>query len=343
MLDSSKISIVFQGWIDTRHLSSGLQDGRDFMFNVQQTRQAYPNAQLILSTWDNVQIPAEHQYWFDQTFTRMFFNADPGGLPNIKFGYDGPNNVNRQMVSTVTGLAAVTTPYAIKLRTESYLSHAQASQFYSDYCQLVQPQRPDYSPILVVNFFTIDPVVYEHMAYHISDWAQFGRTDTLLEYWSGELMTFENATYFEHNAHHQHHFVDDQFRTRLAVEQHITTQYARQKGYVIPDYYNQITADILSDHQRFLAEHIIVLNMAQFGLHLPKYQWAISDDFMALNCVHHEDWYATFQYFWQLDNPDTQKIARAMARQLQKRIQARDITIKQLAMSLIYPSAQSPV
>lgn len=341
MLESNQVSIIFQGGVNTRHLGTNRDDGSDFLYNVARTKAAYPHAKIILSTWQNVALPADLATAEQLGIDAIVRSPDPGGLPNIKFGYHAPNNVNRQIVSTAAGLQAVTTPYAIKLRTDSYLTCDHLLGYYQDYQQrvlashlasqtLANPQHastpihasptPPYEPIVVPHLFTIDPNVYEHMAYHVSDWAQFATTAALQAYWSVPLMREADARYFEYHAHDiEASYGNDAFRTRLAVEQHIATHYAHAQGFVTPAYYNQITPRILQAHQDFLARHVIVLDTAEFGLALPKYGWAYSDEFMRLNCISHDDWYQIFCDYWQLPNPDTARLTHAQARARQKR------------------------
>lgn len=317
-LTSGQVTVVFQGGIQPDLLGSGREDGNDFLYNVARTRAALPNATIVLSTWDS-RLPERYASADILGIDQLVLNPDPGGLPNIKFGYDAPNNVNRQIVSTQAGLAQVTTPYALKLRSDSYLINDNLLPFYQYYTEQIHTNTSQaasgYSPIVVPNFFTIDPTMYEHMAFHVSDWAQFGRQETLSEYWSVPLMMTDNATYFERHSHDPDgRFADNAFRTRLAVEQHLATHWAQKLGFVIPKHYNNITAQILDAHNRFLASQIIVLDMADFGLSLPKYAWTLTDEFMAINCLSHDDWYQLFYDHWYPNQVDTMRLAHAEAR-----------------------------
>lgn len=364
MIKSKKITIVFQGQIDPNQLGSGATDGTDFLYNLAQTKKALPNAKVILSTWNSFEFPSDYNTAAKLGVDRLILNPDPGGLPNIKFGYDTPNNVNRQITSTAAGMALVTTKYALKLRADSFLTSDSLLAIYDDYVkaikkapqsdsQTLSPQskkakkigtkkrkknNKKYSPIAVASFFTIDPNVYEHMAFHVSDWVQFGKRKVLQEYWSVKPMSEKNATYFEsHNHDDDAAFFDNQFRTKLAVEQHIAIKYAKSRGYKVPSHYNQIDDDILNGYNRFLAEHFIVLDLERFGLSFPKYGWVQGDDFMALNCVSHEDWYRLLNEHWQLNNPDQSLLDAADNRLALKRDSFARIAAEQVTMSLIYP------
>ena len=371
MIKSKKITVVFQGHIDSSTLGSGATDGTDFLYNLAQTKAALPKAKIILSTWNSFEFPPEYNTATKLGVDKLILNPDPGGLPNIKFGYDTPNNANRQIASTTAGMALVTTKYALKLRTDSFLSGTDLLRIYDSYLDAIRRGAPQmdsdtltsnvksdglkpqkvkksdkgnkkknkkYSPIAVTSFFTIDPTVYEHMAYHVSDWVQFGRRKALQEYWSVKPMTRKDATYFESfDQDSDAAFFDNQFRTRLAVEQHITVKYAKARGYNVPSQYNEIDETILKGYKQFLAEHFIVLNLEQFGLSFPKYDWVKDDDFMALNCINHEDWYRLFNDYWRIQSPDLSLLQAADQRQTLKRDSATKVAAEQLTMSRIYP------
>lgn len=327
-ISAQQVTVVFQGGINVHQLGQGRDDGSDFVFNVAKTREALPNATIILSTWDTLQLPERYDSAAKLGVDQLIVNADPGGLPNIKFGYDAPNNVNRQIVSTQAGLANATTDYALKLRTDSYLVNDNLLQFYRYYTEQVtshsQRQKMGYSPIAVPSFFTIDPSMFEHMAFHISDWAQFGKTERLQAFWSVPLMSKDNATYFESHAQDvDAKFADNAFRTRLAVEQHIASHYANTIGYSdTPSYYNELNEQILAAHNAFLASEVIVLDMSDYGLRLPKYQWTLTDAFMAMNCISHDDWYQLFYQYWYPNQVDQTRLAHADERAIMKSIAA---------------------
>lgn len=343
MIPSQQVTVVFQGGINLARLGSGRDDGSDFLYNVARTRAALPNATIILSTWQTLTFPSTYNSAHKLDIDQLILSPDPGGLPNIKFGYDTPNNVNRQIISSQAGLNQVSSDYALKLRADSYLGNDSLLAAYTHYLEQVNYYAPDtsitttepphnrhvhkanidYAPIAVPNLFTIDPNVYEHMAYHMSDWAQFGEREILKRYWSARLMSKDDATYFEHHTQTTDaKFAENMFRTRLAVEQHITTQYAKQLGYEVPIQYNHITPSILQAHNDFLARHIIVLNMENYGLALPKYAWATQDEFMDVNCINQDDWYQLFHEHWQLYQPDTTRLTNAQMRAQRKQLSA---------------------
>ena len=248
---------------------------------IRRTRQALPSARYVLSTWEESDCRGVH---VDQ----IVLSEDPGGLPGIK-RRDGPNelnNVNRQLRSTARGLTVVNTPYALKMRSDCALEQAGILREFDRWCAAAPTGR-----FLASSIFTIDPMMFEQMAYHVSDWVQFGTTNVLQEYWSAPFMDAKDATHYEHVPYASHStFMDRRFRCRLAVEQYVACRYAERLGYAVPRFHNDVRLEVLAGHRRFLAERTAIVDPWHIGLHFPKYAWAYRSAFQRLNCLLFEDW-----------------------------------------------------
>jgi hypothetical protein len=276
-INESDMTVVYQGPI--------LYGPEGTAEHIRRTQQVLPQARYIVSTWDRSDCRGID---VDQ----IVLSDDPGGLPGIKRrdGANEPNNINRQLRSTGQGLAAVDTPYAIKIRTDCSLEHTgllhEADRF-----RITQPV----SRIVASSIFTVDPTMFEHMPYHVSDWVQFGETSVLQTYWSVPFMDQQDATYYERHpyAHHST-FMDRRLRCRLAVEQYLASRYAEQLGYPVPRYHNDKRDEVLTGHRCFLAERMVILDPWDIGLRFPKYAWAYRSSFQRLNCLLFLDWYRLY-------------------------------------------------
>lgn len=274
---ASDITVVFQGPV--------LEGEPSTAELIRQTRGALPGCRIVLSTWTSANTAGIQA-------DTVLQSEDPGGLPGIKHR-DGPtetNNVNRQILSTRRGLQEVDTPYAVKLRTDCALRHAGL-------LERLERRRPRWleSRLVACSLFTVDPLMFEQMPYHVSDWLQFGDTDTLLTYWSAPFMTEQDATYYERRPYAPHStFMDRRFRCRLAVEQYLATHYAGREGFPLPQYHNDVRPEVLAGHRRFLAERWYILDPWDVGLRFPKYEWAYRSGFQRLNCLLFQDWYRLY-------------------------------------------------
>lgn len=333
MINSKDITVVYQGRINSDSLQTGNQNGEDFLYNLSQTKKYLPNAKIILSTWNGINLPSHLNTAEKLGIDKIIYSEDPGGTLNIKFNNLPANNANRQIVSSHAGLQGVETPYALKLRIDSFLVNDNLLLYYNKYINEVNKAKQEgkrskfytedkpYKPIIVGCFFTIDPIVYEHMAYHMSDWVQFSDTATLQEWWNIPLFPDELGTYYERKPHRFNaNYFDKQFRTRLAVEQYITINFAKKRGFVVPQWHNQIDEKILIDFNHFLANHIVVLDLEEFGVSLTKYSWTKKHHFISMDCIRHADWYKLFVDYWQIHPINKKLYQQGLKRQRQKRM-----------------------
>lgn len=278
-MKTSDITLVFQGAFKPYVT----RERDDVARNIRLTRKVLPGARIILSTWSGAEIPP------NLAVDAVVRSRDPGGLPPLKLDDRKPNNINRQLATTQAGLAAVDTPYAAKLRTDCFLEHAGFIDHFLEQRQLERGRER----LTACSFFTLDPTLFERLAYHISDWFHFGPTELLRDYWSAPPMTVKDARQYEAQEHAtDSSLFERKFRARYAVEQHICMQFARARGYACPRYINDVSDTVLADYRKFLAREVMLLDPWQIGLRFEKYGWAANSPFQRLNNLMHLDWLA---------------------------------------------------
>lgn len=279
MIDPREITVVLQGPVPAD--AAGIEALARHAAHV---RQVLPGCQLILSTWQGMAVPQ------GIPVDRVLFSSDPGSLPPYKLGACKANNVNRQIVSSAAGLAAVATPYALKLRSDASLQHA------GFLAMLRQLQRYDpqcHDRIVVVERFSIDPHLFEQMPFHLSDWFQFGPTLRLQALWRAPLMSLQDATHYRRVQHAETAtWFDRRFVARWPAEQHVWRAFAAGLGYCVPEHHNHDSADVLRSHDRFLAREVVVLGLSKAGVQLPELAWAERSGLQRFNCITHLDWLA---------------------------------------------------
>jgi hypothetical protein len=276
-MKTTDITLVFQGvfkpWIT--------RDRENFARNIVRTHQALPGARIILSTWKGAEVPPGLRV------DAVVESPDPGGLAPLKLDDRKPNNVNRQLVTTRAGLAAVKTPYAVKLRTDCFLEHAGFLDHYIEQCALDGGRER----LLASSFFTLDPALFERLPYHISDWFHFGPTALLRDYWSAAPMSMDDAQYHETHPHAPDSSVfERKFRARFAVEQTICMGFAEKLGYACPRFLNDVSDAVMADYRRFLGHEVMLLDPWQIGLRFDKYGWVGNSSFQRLNNLMYLDW-----------------------------------------------------
>ena len=194
----SDITVVVQGAVVPVLTQQVLQSVRAYL----------PQAQIILSTWQNSDVSG-------LDFDELTLNKDPGYFYYSKQPGIRENNINRQIVSTFAGLNAVKTPYVLKLRTDFRLTGAD----FLKYFETQQKFNPDYRlfdhKILACCYCTRNPRDKRFpYAYHPADVAFFGLTKDIIKLFDIPLMTKEDAywnatyNYFNRYVPEQHIFLN---------------------------------------------------------------------------------------------------------------------------------------
>lgn len=174
MVDDSDITFVVQGAINNEETPKTLKSIRKY----------YPQAKIILSTWSGSNVTG-------LDCDEVLLNKDPGALPKVA----GKTwlNLNRMIASTKNGLKKVKTKYTFKIRTDFYLEkRLPAIEQYLD-------DIKNYNPTIFKQPIISDWTSYLSIfvPFHYSDWFMFGLTEDLLKIWDIDLMTDDEALYYE--------------------------------------------------------------------------------------------------------------------------------------------------
>src|SRR4051812_39016207 len=75
-------------------------------------RRELPQAKIILSTWEGANVTG-------LSYDALVLSKDPGSVWAMVEGVLVPNNVNRQVLSSLAGVRAADTAYVLKLRSDT--------------------------------------------------------------------------------------------------------------------------------------------------------------------------------------------------------------------------------
>lgn len=174
-LPTDEVGVVVQGPV----LMAGARTTAATLASV---RRHLPGAAVVLSTWQGEQTARLDA-------DAVVESRDPGGLRPRRPG-GKPNNVNRQLVSTAAGLAALDTTYALKLRSDSLLLSADVLMAPTSFpdAGAQHPARVFDERVVISTHYTRYPArVDREMTYHPSDVVQLGTTRDLRRLWAGPL------------------------------------------------------------------------------------------------------------------------------------------------------------
>ena len=151
--------------------------------NILNVRSLFPKSRIILSTWKKDQDKTKK---LCNICDEIVLNEDPGSLNN------GRNdcNLNRQIVSTIGGIAKAEKDYVIKLRTDCTIKSNKIFKNYNRYNK-ANTITTSGSRILIVTFTTYRP---KELPYHPCDWFLMGKTEEIFEYFSCNLI---NSSFHE--------------------------------------------------------------------------------------------------------------------------------------------------
>ena len=175
------ITVVVQGPVQT--FSDREQELGITQKCLNSVRQFLPGAKIILSTWHNQDLT-------DLDYDQLVLCDDPG--TNIRaYNVDGTPqlfNNNRQIVSTLDGLHHVTTPYAMKLRSDNYLISDAFLHLQQAFPKRCNEDRFFNERVVVINTFTRRYAKGLPVVFHMSDFFYFGRTEDVIACWNMPLI-----------------------------------------------------------------------------------------------------------------------------------------------------------
>jgi len=267
-IDSQNISIIVQGPIDNENTPKC----------VESIRAHLPNAQIILSTWEGSEVA-------NLDYDELLLNKDPGAVMMSEFE---PNNIKRQIASTLNGIKLSDRKYVLKLRADikltntNFLSYYNRFECYDDKWKFVENR------ILVSSIATRDPFKWE-CPFCISDWVGFGLKEDMLKLWDIPYPTYEESNWF--NLHCRDLMVIHKYPaliSRFNPEQYIIIKFAEKFLKHIPVRH---MFDNNEEAQKYsaniLANNFIVLNPEQYGFAFLKKTRAGADRWHILT---HNKW-----------------------------------------------------
>ena len=248
MIESSEISVIVQGAFS-----------KDITPNtIASIRKYLPKAEIILSVWEGTVLPK------NLSVDKTIFNKDPGFCYYSDEKNPKKNNVNRQIVSTLSGLKATTKKYTLKIRTDFILTGNNFLNYFDKY-KKVNPKWQIFEKKLVAcTFFARIPEISK-TALHISDLLFFGLTSDILRLFDIPLMPKEYELCFtyskDNKKKHEHTY------TKYCPEQYIFCTFLKKcKMPFKMDNQYDLTKENTEQTYNYFANNFVFLSFGQYNV-----------------------------------------------------------------------------
>lgn len=173
------ITFVVQGAVQGASTGEGVPTAE----TLASIRRHFPTSRIVLSTW-------EGEDTWECVADEVITSVDPGPILGGRAG-EITNNINRQIVSTYRGLERVRTLWAVKMRSDARITGRGFIGLAAGFPWRHPKARLFEERVVVIREFTRSARSYVPMPFHPSDLFQFGLTQDLRLFWSGDLIEGE--------------------------------------------------------------------------------------------------------------------------------------------------------
>ncbi|MDD4519392.1 MAG: WavE lipopolysaccharide synthesis family protein [Alphaproteobacteria bacterium] len=272
MIALKDISVVVQGDINKELTHKCLRNIRKHL----------PEAELILSTWENSDIKGLE-------YNKIIFNKDVGCFLYSDKQNEKTNNVNRQIVSTLSGLKEASRPYILKIRTDFILTGKSFLKFFDKFPKVDENYCIFNHKILDLCYFARNPrdkkVSYP---FHPSDIALFGLSEDILNLYDIPLMPQEEEFYWEYKGNKFNRYVP---------EQYIFIHCLWKNGHNINFKHQRDNRNkIIELTERYFASNFVFIDFRQFNILPPKkFINGILNDYRS--CITYVEWQKLYKEY----------------------------------------------
>ena len=264
----------------------GIYGSYDVITCLSSIRRFFPKSRIILSTWEGERVEKIRSELYDEIiimpepeteFVRVH-------LPNSPF-YERKSTGNRQQLLVNAGFKRVATKYAVRMRTDFYLTGRDFLDFYLKWTDTLNKTDENFKifkqRVLVYNYIVHHSRLRHFgFAFSLSDIFHFGLTEDLLKLWDGHQTSTNRLNYFSKHPN-SIWYNPDLFNQRYVEEQNILINVVRKNLKLrIPKYYYDNSSDIyMFETEKVLASNVIIAEQEQLRLHSKFDSWSLNDIF----------------------------------------------------------------
>lgn len=213
---------------------------------IKTVREILPAAKIILSTWRGSDLSG-------LACDEVVLSEDPGADRYDVGGVTSVYSVNRMILSTMAGLNKVKTPYAMKLRSDNYLTHDGFLKLFEAYQQRCEELKILNQRVVSSSWFARDPRSFLPYPYHPSDMFFFGLTEDLINIWDEP---------FSKDAAQQY-----------SAEQHLWLSFLKKNGFKVNcKNYCDATRENIPHSELSLVNNLLLAPPEMIGFCSPKHK-----------------------------------------------------------------------
>ena len=268
------ISVVVQGAIDPEHTKTVIASIRNRL----------PGAEIVLSTWEGSDVST-------LSYDQVVYSKDPGNWLTDRV-YNVSNNVNRQILSSSSGIKAAKRRYVLKLRSDIEIVGYGFIKAYSKFRKRSEEYKFLSRRVVINNLYCANPRKVE-FPFHVSDWVFFGLKEDVLNIW--DIPLEDRATSEDYFSTTKRPKIDavNSWVSRYLPEQWIWSSFLRKNGVDLKfEYFTDISSANVEITEKSFANNLIILDYPTYGIKFLKYdpyKWDFSKQFT------HSDWLKLFK------------------------------------------------
>ena len=279
LVDNKDITVIVQGAVD----------GEKTPICLKSIRQELPGAYIILSTWEGTDVEGLE-------FDEVVFSEDPGGFDELNVPFSPKNNINRQIVSTYQGLLKAKTVYALKLRTDFYLSGDGFKEYFNIYNRECTEYKIFEHKVICCELYSRNPrYIFSDLkrAYHPSDIFFFGYTKDLVRLFDVPLFSKEDEAYMMWKYYPNNSVSTFRYDAESYLWMNLVSKCVSFKA---PDDLEKYSREDIDRSEATFAANLIILSNESIGLKTLENS-IYRKDAVPQNCYTHEDWERLYAFY----------------------------------------------
>lgn len=272
-IDFKEISVVVQGAVAGS--KNSIPKARFTEIGLKSIRKYLPGATIILSTWEGTDAEG-------LDYDVVIFNKDPG--PNL-MGQD-KTNCFRQIVSSINGLKACKTKYAIKMRTDFELTGNKFLDYFEQFSDL--PFDPEYKILKqrVVTITTCNPNRRTKWPFNVCDWFFFGLREDVTNIFDIPLVNKEITV---KNKNGEPYLATNPY----SPEQYIWLQFLLKYKPIEFEYLDDISHNNIVLSEKYFANNCVFISARRAGLNWLKFPGSA---YAQIPCLSNSGFYTFNEY-----------------------------------------------